>query len=112
MISRSSPPPGTPFEARFSAMMDFTVPTKSFCCSWTVETFTATRGACSPAARQRPKSCSALRIAQNPTSRIIPVSSRRGMNWAGGTRPVSGSCQRMSASTLAIEPLVESTFGW
>jgi len=80
--------------------------------SCTAETLTAMRGAFSPC-------CCHLRCTRVaaasiclPASKIIPVCSRIGTNFTGGTSSPSGPFQRISASRPMIERVAMSTFGW
>ncbi len=93
-------------------MERFTVSTKSRCLNWMPETLTAIRSGPPFVSLQLRDSINALRIAQLPTSRIIPVSSRMGMKSPGGTKPRSGSFQRIRASAPARAPLDRHRLGW
>ena len=44
-------------------------------------------------------------------STMAPLASAAGMNSAGGNRPRSGCCQRTSASTPVILPVVTEAMG-
>jgi hypothetical protein len=51
-------------------------------------------------------------ITQSPSASISPISSATGMNTDGGTLPISGCCQRISASTPTTAPFEAEYVGW
>lgn len=82
--------------------------------TWTADTFTLRRspardGNCCCQMRTWRHACSRI---HTPMPLMRPLSSATGMNSSGGTRPLSGCCQRTRASTPFISPVVSDTMGW
>ena len=70
------------------------------------------RGASKPPEAQAWTWAHAVSSTHSPIGMIRPVSSARGMNWAGETMPSSGCCQRTRASKPTSSRLSMSTLGW
>ena len=76
------------------------------------ETLTAILMGERPTLRQERQSAAACRTTQAPTADMRPADSRIERNVAGAISPFSPSFQRNRASTLAIFPVSNVTFGW